>query len=379
MKIVLIIVAVVVVVGLALGLGLGLGLRKSPAPSSSGHAKAVEAPNPTLRATIAAETKAAFATKPPRDFPIDAVVTWVDGKDDGWRARVAAALKQEKQAFPSVMHGTAREPLRPPPNGHDELYFNMHLAAAHMPWLRTYYVVCERPQKPVWWPANGKIGSVRVELVHHDQIVAPPMRTIPTYNSAAIQTWLHNIPGLSEHFVLFDDDFFVGQPLARSDFFSTSGKPVTHMHVLNIGAIPSVVAHQSLWNRICMNTRRMAFQAVNDKRPMLVPPHVCVPIRKSLYGAMLTRWFPHESGAFKRFRSPETDFTPHYLHLAICALLGYVKPQRSKLTSWFHFGGHFGPALRAAHGVLPHFFCINDSISDGERKALDKVVDALFP
>ena len=90
-KIVLIIVAVVVVVGLALGLGLGLGLRKSPAPSSSGHAKAVEAPNPTLRATIAAETKAAFATKPPRDFPIDAVVTWVDGNDDGWRARVAAA------------------------------------------------------------------------------------------------------------------------------------------------------------------------------------------------------------------------------------------------------------------------------------------------
>ena len=320
---------------------------------------------------------AAFATKPPKNFPIDAVVTWVDGADKDWRARVAADFKDAKKQFPTVMHGTAREPIAPAENGHDELYYNVRLATKHMPWLRTYFVVSERPQKPAWWPADGTMNGIALQLVHHDDIARPPMMTLPTYNSAGIQTWLHNIPGLSEHFILFDDDFYVGRPMQRTDFFSDSGKPVVNMHMMNIKSIPPNQRQQSLWNRICLNTRQMALSVVGDKKPMVVPSHVCVPLIKSLYGKMITDWFRHEAGAFKRFRSPETDFVPHYLLLSILSILNHTKSPRKAISSWFHFAGKFEAAYHKARGMLPHMFCINDGLSMSERSIMEGIVNTL--
>ena len=371
----------VVVVAIVLGVVFGLRARSAVTTAAMLPPPVLlkSPPQPDLRHNVRAAVAAAFAAKPPKNFPIDAVATWVDGSDEGWRARVARAFQQERRASPTVVHAAAREPMRIPAGGslHDELYFNVHLAAAHMPWLRTYFVVTERPQRPGWWPASGRVGSVELKLVHHDQIVCAPYTALPTYNSAAIQTWLHNVPGLAEHFVLFDDDFFVGRPLARNNFFTAAGEPVTAMHAMNMAAIPKQQQQQSLWNRICINTRAMALAAAGDAKPMVVPPHTCVPIVKSLYAQMLTRWFPYETGAFKRFRSPDTDFTPQYVHLAILSLLGRVKSPRTPVRTWFHFGGGFAPALRAAHGELPHMFCINDSITEEERALLDGIVDGL--
>ena len=355
-----------------------VALQRGSDSSKPRSLAAAAEPRIAPRPDVVAAVKRAFATRPPKDFPIDAVATWVDGADSAWRQRVADAYKTEKQTFPSVMHAAAREPTALPPNGHDELYFNVHLAAANLPWLRNYFVVTERPQKPKWWPASGKVGTVSLVLVHHDDIVGPPLLTQPMYNSAGIQTWLHYIPGLAEHFVLFDDDCFVGRPMKRTDFFKASGKPVTNMHVMNVAAIPTEPRQQTLWNRICLNSRRMAMAAAGNRKPMVVPPHVCVPVVKSLYGAMLTQWFPQETAAFKRFRAPETDFTPQYVHLAILSMMGYVKQHRMAVDTWFHFGGQFAPALTAAKGKLPHLFCINDSLSAAERKLLDAAVDSLY-
>ena len=386
-----VVVLSVIVAVTALVLGLVFGLRgaakpkvSAPAPApgpaptptpAPAHARVLK--NATLQQTVEAAVKTAFKSKPPKNFPIDAVVTWVDGADAAWRKRLAADFAEEKRRFPQVLHGAAREPTPLPDDAHDELYFNMHLAAAHLPWLRTYYVVSQRPHTPKWWPANNRIGNMEVRMVHHDQIVAPPLTTTPSYNSMGIQTWLHNIPGLAEHFILFDDDFFVGRPLSRKDFFKSSGKPVLNMHVMNMGAIPTEQSRQSLWNRICLNIRRMAFAAAGDQKPMLVPPHVCVPCIKSLYGSMITQWFPDEAGAFKRFRAPDTDFVPHYVLLGILALLGHTSPMRSGIITWFHFGGQFAAALREAKLKLPHMFCINDRLSDEERKMLDVEINKL--
>ena len=38
-------------------------------------------------------------------------------------------------------------------------------------------------------------------------------RALPTFNSQAIETMLHRIPGLRSPFIYLNDDFFIGQRL----------------------------------------------------------------------------------------------------------------------------------------------------------------------
>lgn len=42
---------------------------------------------------------------------------------------------------------------------------------------------------------------------------------MPTFNSRSIETLLHRIPNLSENYVFFNDDFFLGRPCGVSDWF----------------------------------------------------------------------------------------------------------------------------------------------------------------
>ncbi len=46
---------------------------------------------------------------------------------------------------------------------------------------------------------------------------------LPTHNSQAVESQLHHIPGLSEHFLYSNDDMFIGRPLRPETFFSPGG------------------------------------------------------------------------------------------------------------------------------------------------------------
>lgn len=49
---------------------------------------------------------------------------------------------------------------------------------------------------------------------------------LPTFNSFAIESQLHNIPSLSSSFVSLNDDFFVLRPMSASDFHTELLGPV---------------------------------------------------------------------------------------------------------------------------------------------------------
>ena len=58
-------------------------------------------------------------------------------------------------------------------------------------------------------------------VVPHAEIM--PADALPTFNSHAIETSLHHIPGLAEHWLYFNDDFFLGRPLRPEALFSPAG------------------------------------------------------------------------------------------------------------------------------------------------------------
>jgi hypothetical protein len=90
----------------------------------------------------------------------------------------------------------------------------MHLFA---PWVRTIHIVTAG-QTPAWLDT----GHPRVRIVDHREILPPD--ALPTFNSQAIETGLHRIPGLSEHFVYLNDDMFLGRPVPPELFFDSAGR-----------------------------------------------------------------------------------------------------------------------------------------------------------
>ena len=63
-----------------------------------------------------------------------------------------------------------------------------------------------------------------VDVVLHEQIM--PSQYLPTFNSSSLELFLHKIPGLARHWLFFNDDSFIMNPVTLEMFFDPSGKPI---------------------------------------------------------------------------------------------------------------------------------------------------------
>jgi UDP-N-acetylglucosamine-lysosomal-enzyme len=96
------------------------------------------------------------------------------------------------------------------------LKYSLRSIEKYAPWCRFIFIVTNG-QKPVWLNASHP----KIRLVFHDQIF-PNRSHLPTFNSLAIESHLHLIPGLSERFLYFNDDIILGMDIWPSDFYTHS-------------------------------------------------------------------------------------------------------------------------------------------------------------
>lgn len=83
----------------------------------------------------------------------------------------------------------------------------------YMPFVRNIIILLARDSQRQPWMAG--IDGLRV--VTHAEFM--PAECLPTFNSRAIEMFLHRIPGLSERFLYGNDDMFPLSPLAEENFF----------------------------------------------------------------------------------------------------------------------------------------------------------------
>ncbi len=142
--------------------------------------------------------------RPEMEMDIDFVITWVDMNDPAWGeefAKYRAEGKNEK-------NGVSRARFRD--NGLLKYWFRG--VEKFAPWVRRiHFVTCG--QKPGWLDADNP----KLRLVNHRDIV--PVEFLPTFNSVVIERYMHKIPGLSEHFVYFNDDFYITDRIGPERFF----------------------------------------------------------------------------------------------------------------------------------------------------------------
>ena len=134
---------------------------------------------------------------------IDFVILWVDG----FRSGMAAAEREYSQRRKTIM-GTDENRFRE----WGLLRYWFRGVERYAPWVNRVFLVTNG-QVPNW--INREHPKLR--LVRHEEYI--PKRYLPTFNSNVIELWLHQIPDLGEHFVLFNDDMYLTAPVKPEDFF----------------------------------------------------------------------------------------------------------------------------------------------------------------
>ena len=142
---------------------------------------------------------------------IDFVVIWVDGGDPIWQAKKAEYSKSVDTSKKSMNSVKAYRDW-----GTFKYWFRG--VEKFAPWVNKVYLVTDQ-QKPSWL----NIASEKLVLVDHSDILRKDY--LPVFSANPIESNIHRIPGLSEHFVFFNDDVYLTAPVEPTDFFSEDGLP----------------------------------------------------------------------------------------------------------------------------------------------------------
>lgn len=134
------------------------------------------------------------------DYPIDFIITWVDGSDPEWQS--------EKAKY----KGTKGDARNSRFQDWDTLRYLLRGIEKYAPWVnKVFLVTCGH--LPVWLNKSCR----KLEIVKHADYI--PKEFLPTFSSRTIDMNFHRISQLSEHFVYFNDDMLLMKPVFQEDFF----------------------------------------------------------------------------------------------------------------------------------------------------------------
>ncbi len=142
-------------------------------------------------------------------YPIDFVVTWVDGNDPAWQKARADILGQELEANGN---GVCRY------RDWSSFRYWFRAVETYAPWVRYVHLVTWG-HVPPWL----EMECPKLKIVRHEDYI--PGEYLPIFNSNPLEMNLFRIPNLSEHFVYFNDDILLARPVKPEDFF-INGKPL---------------------------------------------------------------------------------------------------------------------------------------------------------
>ncbi len=183
--------------------------------------------------------------------PIDIVVLWVNGDDPEWiRLRNQYLTDIELREYAT---GNCRF------RDWGTLRYWFRGIERFAPWARSVYFVTWG-HIPTW--LNLKHPKLRV--VRHEEFM--PAEYLPTFNSNAIELNLHRIEGLSETFVLFNDDTFLIRETHPEDFFM-NGLPRDEMVEMRIIPTGKRIIDYTVFNNISIINRHFDKRKVVLRKP----------------------------------------------------------------------------------------------------------------
>ncbi|PSM40221.1 sugar phosphotransferase [Streptomyces dioscori] len=290
------------------------------------------------------------------DFPIDVVYTWVDGSDP----ELAGRREHFRSGGTAPIH--ARETGASRYTSHDELRYSLRSLDMYAGFVRTVYLVTDG-QTPDWLDQE----AAGIKVIHHKEIFADP-QVLPVFNSHAIGTQLHRIPGLSQRYLYFNDDVFVGRPIAPGHFFHGNGVAKIPFSPAQLGlGLPH--PDEPAPNSAGKNVRRLLMEAHGrfSVHKFMHTPH---PQMREVMEEIESR-FPAEvqQTSASRFRAVTDIAMGASLHHHQAYLTGRAVPGKFKLR-YIDVASEdaFDKMTSLAEERRFDFFCLNDVNTPQDRQ-----------
>lgn len=305
------------------------------------------------------------------NFKIDFVVTWVDGSDPQWQAK-----KQQYANLTGSLNGENRYRDM----GIFEYWFKNVFEFA--PWVNNVFLITDQ-QVPAFIHKYP-----RVKVIDHRDFI--PQSCLPTFNSNTIELNLWRIKELAEHFVLFNDDMFITQPLEPTFFFNPTGKPC-------LPAILNIIQPSDEYSYIPFNNMELLNRRFNKKtfikqhwqkifswkygkrnlQSLLALPypsitgfyegHTTFPHLKSTFETLATKIFPMSFNLqdHRRFRT-RNDIS-HWLVKDYNILAGNFAVQTDRATHLYHL--RHQEDIDQIKATISNYkiACINDDVADNQE------------
>lgn len=226
------------------------------------------------------------------DYPIDFVVTWVDSSDAEWRKEkekyFGCIEEQEKHS-----NGSARY------REWDIFQYWFRGVEKYAPWVRYVFLVTYG-HVPKWLNLNHP----KLKIVKHEDFI--PKEYLPTFSTRCIELNLWRIHELSEHFVYFNDDVFLFNPVIKDTFFSGELPNYCALTIPRRASGKMMASDYAIFNNCGIYNSNFDLQKVMEDSPEkwfshkygywktynkmaftvgflsgIYNPHLCVPLRKT--------------------------------------------------------------------------------------------------
>ena len=215
---------------------------------------------------------------------IDAVYTWVSSEDTQWQMEFNQSIKQSPPN--SSIHPCRFRDL-------GEIFYSLLSLEQFAPWINKIFIVKRNYQSP---QIDGLSLATRNKLIFIDVATLKPPELsydefYPTFNSLAIESNLHRIPGLSEKFIYFNNDTFLGRPVSSEYFFSGDKVRLSANRPIRLGEGFRILLKKFFYTgytRHLLNTYKIFNQEIASPKSVGFsildsPKHQCSPLLVSGY------------------------------------------------------------------------------------------------
>lgn len=300
------------------------------------------------------------------NFPIDLVYTWVDGSDE----ELINLRKQFEAHIHNIPTDSASECRW---RDLDELKYSIESAYRFAPWIRRIYIITDH-QRPYWFDENN---PGKLVFVDHPDLFGDFDEHLPTFNSHSIETHLHRVPGLSEHFIYANDDTFFGNVVSPNDFFTPDGKFKVFLSTFEMPT-GKITDEMIPYAAAQLNTNNLLTEAKIGRPPRHKLKHQMKPLRRSVFeycwnhDLLMLYMFNTSSNRFRDFNDIDPAALVSHVGLQLGSAIPdtiqskyYVLNDDSDLNQLFKHLYRWRP--------LPKLYCINDNMSNPHQKRIEKI------
>lgn len=313
---------------------------------------------------------------------IDFVVTWVDDTDKEWQKEKSKYDKKQKDETNSTIRYRNWELTK----------YWFRAVEKYAPWVNNiFFVTCGHI--PEWLNTENE----KLKLVKHADYM--PKEILPTYNSNAIELYMHKIPELEEKFVYFNDDIFLTNHVTKQDFFK-KGKPkdILVFNAVSVNKNNSIIEHTILNNleiisKYIEKTQipykkifNIKYGTANIRNLLLMPwkyytgmynPHVSVSHLKSTFNTLwdLEKEKLYETTTHKfRTKEDHSHWVFRYWNLA----KGNFIPTSTKKIGYYNLENENKEFISNVCRGKYKIICINDSNEEINFEKVKQELIAMF-